>query len=61
MTRQVKIYLLLVLSVFTACSTKMTSLKELQARQQLEKYNQVRAILDKVHETLVDGDAHEAN
>ncbi|MBO4513524.1 MAG: hypothetical protein J5746_12240, partial [Victivallales bacterium] len=56
-----KIYLLLALAVFTACSTKMTSLKELQARQQLEKYNQVRVILDKVHATLVDGNAHEAN
>lgn len=61
MTRQVKIYLLLAIAVFTACSTKMTSLKELQARQQLEKYNQVRAILDKVHSELVDGNAHEAN
>ncbi|MBR6372448.1 MAG: hypothetical protein IKS20_04640, partial [Victivallales bacterium] len=61
MTRQVKIYLLLAIAVFTACSTKMTSMKEMQARQQLEKYNQVRAILDKVHSELVDGNAHEAN
>ena len=61
MTGHLKTSLLLALALLAACSTKNTSLKEYQARQQLEKYNQVRSILDKVHKDLEEGNPHEAN